>query len=55
MAIKALKSLKIKTVMLTGDSQAAAMHAQNEVRLYFSLVENDRDDASTLATAYLGN
>lgn len=30
-AIKALKSLKIKTAMLTGDSQAAAMHAQNQL------------------------
>ncbi|XP_048133669.1 putative inactive cadmium/zinc-transporting ATPase HMA3 isoform X2 [Rhodamnia argentea] len=30
-AIEALKSLKIKTAMLTGDSQAAAMHAQNQL------------------------
>ncbi|KAF8029713.1 hypothetical protein BT93_E2212 [Corymbia citriodora subsp. variegata] len=30
-AIKSLKSLNIKTAMLTGDSQAAAMHAQNQL------------------------
>lgn len=35
-AVKALKSLNIKTAMLTGDSQASAMHAQNQVQLYFS-------------------
>ncbi|KAI6682604.1 hypothetical protein NL676_036485 [Syzygium grande] len=30
-AVKALKSLNIKTAMLTGDSQASAMHAQNQL------------------------
>lgn len=34
-AIKNLKSLQIKTAMLTGDNQAAAMHAQEEVRFLY--------------------
>lgn len=32
-AMTELKSLGIKTAMLTGDNQAAAMHAQEQVRL----------------------
>ena len=32
-AMKELKSLGIKTAMLTGDNQAAAMHAQEQVRV----------------------
>ena len=32
-AIKELKSLGIKTAMLTGDSHASAMHAQDQVHL----------------------
>ena len=31
-AMKELKSLGIKTAMLTGDNQAAARHAQEQVR-----------------------
>lgn len=34
-AMKELKSLGIKTAMLTGDNQAAAMHAQEQVRVHF--------------------
>lgn len=34
-AIKELKSLGIKTAMLTGDNQAAAMHAQEQVSNLF--------------------
>lgn len=34
-AINDIKSLGIKTVMLTGDSQAAAKHAQAQVRSSF--------------------
>lgn len=34
-AMKELKSLGIKTAMLTGDNQAAAMHAQEQVRINF--------------------
>lgn len=34
-ALKELKSMGIETAMLTGDCQAAANHAQNEVKLKF--------------------
>ena len=32
-AVTELKSLGVKTAMLTGDSQSAAMHAQEQVQL----------------------
>lgn len=47
-AIEDIKSLGIKTVMLTGDSQAAARSAQNQVLFYHpllvTLLLNHRND-----------
>lgn len=37
-AMKELKSLGIKTAMLTGDNQSAAMYAQEQVRINFFFV-----------------
>jgi cation transport ATPase len=37
-AIKELKSLGIRTAMLTGDSEAAAMYAQEQVKLLSIIV-----------------